>query len=104
MKKQQQQQKKAVKRDEFFSGDQYFSPTNNFTQLKLTPTKNFYQLFFHKIKSQITEHLKKLSDLLYHTLVEWRLVGKGSYSDNSSEEEDLNIDVNFDESTDLVIN
>ena len=34
-----------MKSDRFFSGDQYFSPTNNFTRLKLTLTKNFYQLF-----------------------------------------------------------
>ena len=34
-----------MKSDRFFSGDQYFFPTNNFTRLKLTPTKNFYQLF-----------------------------------------------------------
>ena len=38
--------KKKVKSDHFFNGDQYFSPTNNFTRLKLTPTKKFYQLFF----------------------------------------------------------
>ena len=29
-----------MKSDQFFSCDQYFSPTNNFTRLKLTPTKN----------------------------------------------------------------
>ena len=34
------------KSDQFFSGDQYFYPTNKFTRLKLTPTKNFYQLLF----------------------------------------------------------
>ena len=42
-----------------FSGDQYFSPTNNFPRLKLTPTKNFYPLFFLLNKTQITEILKK---------------------------------------------
>ena len=53
------------------SGGQYFSPTNNFTRLKLTPTKNFYQLFFLLNKNQITEILKqKLSDLLFLNLVE----------------------------------
>ena len=37
-------EKTTVKRDQFFIGNQYFSPTNNFTRLKLTPTKNFYVL------------------------------------------------------------
>ena len=55
-----------------------FFPTNNFTRLKLFSTKNFYQLFFFLNKNQITEILKKLSDLLYHNLIEWRWVGKGS--------------------------
>ena len=31
-----------VKSNLLFSGDQYFSLTNNFTRLILTPTKNFY--------------------------------------------------------------
>ena len=35
-------EKWPVKSDQFFSGDQYFYPTNNFPRLKLTPTKNFY--------------------------------------------------------------
>ena len=48
-------EKNPVKSDQFFSGDQYFSPTNNFTRLKLTPTKTFYQLFFLLNKNQITE-------------------------------------------------
>ena len=34
-------EKTTVKRDQFFIGNQYFSPTNNFTRLKLTPTKKF---------------------------------------------------------------
>ena len=55
--------KKLVKSDQFFSGEQYFSPTNNFTRIKLTPAKNFYQIFFLLNKNQITEILKKLSDL-----------------------------------------
>ena len=38
--------KKRWKVANFFSGDQYFSPTNNFTRLKLKPTQNFYQLYF----------------------------------------------------------
>ena len=62
--------KKPVKSDQCFSGDQYFSPTNNFTRLKLTPTKTFYQLLFLLNKNQITEIFKKISDLLYHNLVE----------------------------------
>ena len=53
-------------------------PTNNFNRLKLAPTTNFYQLFFLLNKNQITEILTKLSGLLYHNLVEWRWVGKGS--------------------------
>ena len=65
-----------MKSDQFFSGDQYFPPTNHFTRLKLTPTNKNYQLFFLLSKNQITEILKKLSDLLYHNLVEWRWVGK----------------------------
>ena len=64
-----------VKSDQLFRGDQHFSPTNNFTRLKLTPTKKFYQLFFLLNENQIMEILKKLSDLLYHNLVEWRRVG-----------------------------
>ena len=62
--------------EKFFSGGQYFSPTNNFTRLKLISIKNFYQLFFLLNKNEITEILKKLSDLLYHNLIEWRWVGK----------------------------
>ena len=72
------EKKKLVKSDQFFSGDQYFSPINNFTGLNLTPTKNFYQLVFLLNKNQITEILKRLPDLLYHNLVEWRWAGKGS--------------------------
>ena len=65
--------KKPVKRDQFFTGDQYFSTTNNFTRLKLKTSK-----YFLLSKNQITEILKKhISDLLYHNLVEWRWVGKG---------------------------
>ena len=37
-------EKATVKSDQFFIGNQYFSPTNNFTRLKLTPTKNFYNV------------------------------------------------------------
>ena len=70
--------KTSVKRDQFFSGDQYFFPINNFTRLKLTPSKNFYQLYFLLNKNQIPEISKKLSNLLYHNLVEWPWVGKGS--------------------------
>ena len=70
--------KKKVKSDQFFSGDQYFSPANNFTRLKLSLTKNFYQLFFLLNKNQVIEILKQLSDLLYDNLVEWHWVGNGS--------------------------
>ena len=52
-------ERETVKSDQLFSGDQYFSPTNNFNRLKLTPTKNFYQLFFLLNKNQITKILKK---------------------------------------------
>ena len=52
--------KKTVKSDQFFSGDQYFSPTNKFIELKLTPTKSFNQLFFLQNKNQITENFKKV--------------------------------------------
>ena len=52
--------KKTVKIDQFFSGEQYFSPTNNFTRLKLTPTKIFISFFFFLNKNQITEILKKI--------------------------------------------
>ena len=69
----------TVKSDQFFSSDQYFPLTNNFARLKLTPTKNFYQPFFLVNKKQMTEILKKLSDLSYHNLLERRRwVGKGS--------------------------
>ena len=67
-----------VKSDQFFSGDHNFSLTNNFTRLELTLTRNFYQSLFVLNKNQITEILKKISDLLYHSLVKWRWVGKAS--------------------------
>ena len=105
--------KKPVKSDKFFSGDQYFSRTNNFTRLKLTPTKYFYQLFFLLNKSQITEILKNYQ--IHYTIIwlsgvgQGRVVKKGkftaadqsklvSYTNSSSEEEkDLYVDVSFDE-------
>ena len=34
--------KKPVKSDQFFSGDKYFYPTNNFTRLKLRPISCFF--------------------------------------------------------------
>ena len=52
--------------------DQYFYPT------KISVDQKFYQLFFLLNKNQIQEILKKLSDLLYHILAEWRWAGKGS--------------------------
>ena len=64
----EKKKKKAVK-----CGDQYFSPTNNFTRPKLTANKNFYQLFFLLNKNQITEFLN-----LYDNLVKRRWVGRGS--------------------------
>ena len=83
---------------------QYFSPTNNFTQLRLTLTKNFYQLFLLLNKNQITEILKTLSDILYYNLAEQLWVGKDSCTDSSSEEvEDLHVDFNFDEPIDLAL-
>ena len=46
------EKKKTMKSDQFFSGDQNFSPTNNFTGLKLTQTKSFisYSFLWIKIK------------------------------------------------------
>ena len=70
--------KNPVKSDESFSGEKFFSPTNNFTRLKLTQTKNFYQLFILLNKNQITEIIKKPLDLLHHNLAEWQWVGKSS--------------------------
>ena len=72
-----------MKSDQFFSGDQYFSPPNNFTRLKLTLTKNIYQLFFLLNKNQITEILKK--NQIYYTIIWlsgvdwWRVVKKGKF-------------------------
>ena len=79
---------------------------------KLTTTKKLTTtLFFLLNKNQITDiFLKKLSDLLYHKLAEWRLISqKGDwsvkYTDSSSEkEEDLQVAVNFDEPVRLAIN
>ena len=71
-------EKKPSEKWQIFCGDQYFSPTYNYTRLKLTPTRIFYQLFFLLKKNQIMEILKELSYLLCHILVEWRWVGKGS--------------------------
>ena len=67
--------KTPVKSEQFFSCDQHFFPTNNFTGLKLKTTKSFYQLVFLLNKNKITKILKKLSDLLYHNLVERSGVG-----------------------------
>ena len=53
-----------MKRDQTFIGDQYFPPSNNFTQLKLIPIKNFYQLFFLLNKNQITKIWKKVIQLI----------------------------------------
>ena len=60
-----EKKKKTVKSDQLFSGEKDFSPTNNFTRLKLSPTKNFYQLFSLLNKNQITDTIKKLP--IYYT-------------------------------------
>ena len=51
---------------------------NIFPQLKLTRTKNFYQLFFLLNKNQITEILKTIIRFIMPNLVERRWLGKGS--------------------------
>ena len=60
------QTKKTVKSDQFFSGDQYFSSTSNFTWLNITPTENVYQLFYLLNKNQIMETLKKNYRIYYN--------------------------------------
>ena len=52
--------KNPVKSDYFYSSDQYFTLTNNFTRLKLAPIKKFVQLFFLLNKNQVTEIFKKI--------------------------------------------
>ena len=49
------------------SGEKYFSPTINFTRLKLLPTKNFDQLFFLLNKNQVTDILKKYQ--IFYTII-----------------------------------
>ena len=49
------------------SGDQYFFPINKFTRLKLTATKNVYQLVFRLNKTQITVIIKKYQ--IYYTVI-----------------------------------
>ena len=61
-------EKKPVKSDQFFSGYQYFSPTNNFIRLKLTPTKKVYQLFFLLSKNQTME-IKKKKDQIHYSII-----------------------------------
>ena len=125
-----------MKSDQFFSGDHYFSPINNFTRLKLKSTKTAYNvlqsnflekvlnLFYHifgilnsfsnpctsetiychflvifKSAAQINNPLRTAHPL--HTEAgQPKLV---SYTDNSSEEEDLHVDANFDQPIDLTI-
>ena len=50
-KKAEAKQKKNGEKSLGFGSELYFSRTNNFIRLKLTPTKNFYQLFFLLSKS-----------------------------------------------------
>ena len=57
-----------MKSDQFFNGDQYFFPTNNFPRLVLAPTKNFYQLFFLLNTNRITEILEK-NYQIYYTII-----------------------------------
>ena len=130
--------------------------TNNFARLKLTPTKNFYQLFFILSKNQITETLKNIIFIIpqsvwaalgregllkkgnlqkkrqmSHVVVsyvcrkqwwrrscncietdQWKPVSYTaadqsklvSYTDSSSEDEDLHVEANFDEPIDLASN
>ena len=49
------------------SDDQYFFPINKFTRLKLTVTKNLYQLVFRLNKTQITVIIKKYQ--IYYTVI-----------------------------------
>ena len=62
-----------VRSDQFFSRDQYFFRTNKFTRLKLTLTKNIYQLFFLLNKNQITEILENYQ--IYYTKILLSRVG-----------------------------
>ena len=63
-----------MKSDHFFNGDQYFSPTNSFTRLKLTPTKKFYQLFF--ALNNENQNLKR-NYQIYYTIIWLSGVGYG---------------------------
>ena len=62
------QKKKTVKSEQLLIDDQHFSPTNYFTRLKLTPSKNFYQLFLFLNKNQTTKIFKK-NYQIYYTIV-----------------------------------
>ena len=53
-------EKKPGEKWPFYSSDQYFTLTNNFTRLKLAPIKKFVQLFFLLNKNQVTEIFKKI--------------------------------------------
>ena len=53
--------KKKVKSDQYISGNQYFPPTNNFTRLKLTPTKSFYNV----LQSNFLERVLNFSYLFH---------------------------------------
>ena len=76
--------KKTVKSDQFFSGDQYFSPKKNGEK---------WPIFIK------TDQSKPVSDTVAD---QSKLV---SYTDSDKEEEEhLHVDVNFDEPIGLVIN
>ena len=91
--------KKPVKSDQLFSGGHCFSTTNYFTRLKLTPTKNFYQLFFLLNKNQTMGILKKLSDLLYHNVAKWRWVGRVVKKEKFTAADQLKLLINTDSSS-----
>ena len=52
-------EKQPVKSDQFFGGNQYFSPTNNFTRLKIKFDQKFLSVTFSPEQNQITKMLKK---------------------------------------------
>ena len=58
---------KPVKSDQFFSGDQYFSATNNFIRLKLTPVFFVFVFYFFTDKVSFFFVFKKQSpgEVLY---------------------------------------
>ena len=69
-----------MKSDQLFSDDQCISPSQQFCTTEINSDQNFLSVIFLLNKNQITEILKKLPDLLYHNLVEWRWVGRVVFS------------------------